>query len=366
MVRAGGYTVFDCTRPITGLDPRSGVEKYMRQLSVCMPSNRSFEASYRAIETALAFCEAHDATLIVSDNSRDLEKANYWRNRSKYMTYLDDAPPAQAANARYLFLAVETPFLIPIGDDDELHADPAHTPLDLSALPPDVIGVKPIIEIFVPGRDFNVRRAFGLEGETPGLRLRQFFERNQGDNTAFYSAFRSAIYLELFEFFNACHPTRGSYCDWQLAMSLFVAGKLILDPSILYRYNAVAWATQEAIDMSARKLYTDAGLPENFRHYAPMLRAMDVFAFSARNLGRLSRQDVVELQSGEICDLFNYGFSQIIENSGEGKPELVGTAQKGLREGNPTLKFLHGAAALDGFQPGLKAKYIAFLKSASA
>jgi hypothetical protein len=337
----------------------------MTQLTVCMPSNRGFEKSFRAIETALAFCEARDAILVVSDNSRDDEKLRYWRGRSKHLNYLEDAPLTQAGNAMNVFGAVKTPFLMPIGDDDELFTDPAHTPVDLATLSPDIIGVKPMTEIFSPGTDLAVRRAYGLEGDTPGLRLRQFFDRNQGDNTAFYSAFRAGPYLAMTEFFITHHPTRGSYCDWQLAMSLFIAGKLTFDPSIIYRYNAVAWATQEAIDVSARKLYTDAGLPENFKHYNAMLRAMDLFVFSMRNEGRLSRQQLSEVQSGELCDLFDLGFTQAVQLAGDGDPNLVQAAQKGLREANPMLKFLHGAALLDCFVPGLKAKYIAFLKLAS-
>lgn len=337
----------------------------MTQLTVCMPSHRGFEKSFRSIETALAFCEARNAILVVSDNSGDDEKVRYWRGRSEQLQYLEDAPPTQSGNAMNVFGAVRTPFLLPIGDDDELFTDPAHTAVDFATLAPDVIGVKPMTEIFVPGRGVALRRAYGLEADTPGQRLRQFIERNAGDNTAYYSAFRTEAYVETIRFFLASHPTRGSYSDWQLAMSLFVGGRLIYDPSIVYRYNAEAWATQEAIDVNARKLYTDAGLPENFRAYSALLRAADLFVFSIRNEGRLSRQMLSQVQSEEISDLLNLGISQVVEMVGEGNSALLEAARKGLRETNPMLKYLHCSAVLECLQPGLKAKYIAFLKSAT-
>lgn len=337
----------------------------MKQLSVCLPSNRGFEQSFRSIESAIAFCEARDATLIVSDNSGDQEKARYWQGRSPNLNYLADAPLEPNANALNVFGAVDTPFLMPMGDDDELHADAAHPAIDLAGLGADVIGLKPMTELFVPGTDVVLPRAFGLDGETPGLRLRQFFERNEGDNTVFYSVFRSAPYLALREFFVAHHPTLGSYCDWPMSMALLVAGKLLFDPSILFRYNASSWATQSSIEENAKRLYTSVGLPDNFRHYSSLLRAMDLFVFSGRKGGGLTREALAEVQAGEISDLFNLGFVHVLEQADPGSQVLVELARKGHQERNPMVKFLHGAALLDCFQPGLKAKYIAFLRSAS-
>ncbi|MCD2176713.1 hypothetical protein [Rhizobium sp. C1] len=337
----------------------------MKQLSICMPSNRGFETSFRAIETALAFCEARNAILIVSDNSRDVEKAAYWKGRSEHLLYVPDAPLEASANGLNSIKAVETPFLMPLGDDDELYSDDAHTPVDLATLGPDVIGVKPLIELFSPGTEMAARRAFALDGETAGLRLQQFLERNQGDNTSYYSVFRTAPYISLGEYFQASHPTRGLYCDWALAMALFMAGKLLFDPSIVFRYNASAWSTPALVEENARKFYTRVGLPGNFRDYNMLLRAMDLFVLCGRKGGGMAREALAELQTGALWEFLNYGFSAVLERANPETPNLVELAQKGLQELNPVLKFLHGAAVLDCFQPGLKAKYIAFLKSAS-
>ena len=337
----------------------------MKQLSVCMPSNRGFERSFRSIETALAFCEARDAVLIVSDNSRDAEKAAYWLGRSPNLIYLADAPLDPFANGRNSFLPVETPFVMPMGDDDELHAQEGIAATDLAGLPPDVMGVKPAIELFLAGTSLSVPRIFDLDADTPGLRIRQYIERNEGDNSTYYSIFRTEPYLSLREFFIAAHPTRGGYADWQVVMALIIEGKLLLDRSILFRYNVAAWATPETVEASAKTLYTNAGLPENFRDYNSLLRWMDLFVFSCRRGVVSTRETLTELQAGELSDLLDLGLRIAIEKSGQDYPALSEIAGKGLQERNPTLKFLHCAAVLDCYQPGLKAKYIAFLKSAS-
>ncbi len=337
----------------------------MKQLSVCMPSNRGFQRSFRAIETALAFCEARDAVLIVSDNSRDAEKAAYWQGRSANLVYLADAPLEPNANGRNSFLPVETPFLMPMGDDDEILVRDDHAPIDLAALPANVMGVKPAVDLFLDGTDLSVPRVYDLGGETPGERLRQYIERNEGDNSTFYSIFRTEPYLSLREFFLTAHPTRGSYADWQMVMALVVAGKLLLDPSILFRYNVASWATPEAVETNAKNLYTLVGLPENFRDYNSLLRWMDLFVFSCRRGVVQTREALAELQAGELSDLLDLGLRIAVEKSGEGNPTLAEVAGKALKERNPTLKFLHCAGVLDCYQPGLKAKYIAFLKAAS-
>lgn len=338
----------------------------MKQLSVCLPSNRGFEKSFRSIETALAFCETRDAVLIVSDNSGDVEKAAYWQGRSAHLLYLPDAPVEPNANAANVFGAVTTPFMMPMGDDDELHDDDRYPPVRFEDLEPDAIGIKPMTELFVPGTELSVSRAFGLEQETPGQRLREFFARNGGDNTIFYSIFRTEPYLSLRAFFLAHHPTLGSYCDWQMSMALLLAGKLVFDPSIVFRYNASSWDTSSNVEDNAKRLYTSVGLPENFRHYSSLLRAMDVFVFTGRKGGGLTREALADVQAAELSDLLNLGFTHALEQSGDSDPVLRELANKGRQERNPMLKFLHAAAALDCFQPGLKAKYIAFLKSGSA
>ena len=49
-----------------------------QNLSVCIPSNRNFLASKESISSGIGFCEATNSELIVSDNSDDKIKSEFW------------------------------------------------------------------------------------------------------------------------------------------------------------------------------------------------------------------------------------------------------------------------------------------------
>lgn len=334
------------------------------QFSVCMPSNRDFANSRRAIETSLAFCEMRGGLLIVSDNSRDPEKARHWSGASEHLIFLGDAPENSGENALNVLRAAKTPFLLPIGDDDELLFDAQKTPIDLSTLGEDYVGVKPLTEIFSDGRGTINQRAFSLEEDRPGQRLRQFWALNGGDNTAFYSFFRTEAYMALQEFFLANHPTRGVFSDWQLSMALIVQGKLAFDPSVVYRYNIEAWYSAEQIAEKARESYLAVGLPYDFEKYRLLIRAMDLFVFVGRR-GALSRTDTYDVQSQEVGDMLNLAMWEVVDSPNLYPAEALDLAQKGIAERNPALKFLLAASVLDTIIPGMKGRYIAFLKAAS-
>lgn len=336
----------------------------MAILSVCMPSNRDFASSRRAIEAALAYCEARNGRLIVSDNSRDPEKAAYWKGRSNALHYITDAPPASAENYRLALEAVETPFLLPIGDDDELHARPDVAPLDLASLGPEYIGARPRIEMFVPGLPGTRRRGYGIDAESPGERLREYAVKSDGENTTYYSLFRTEPYRALIEFFLAHHPTKGQYCDWQLAYSLIALGRLAADPSTFYRYNASSWASGETASKNARQSYLSAGLSEDYSQYYMLLQGLDVYVFVSRRNAGLAPVALAKLLAGEVSDMINAGLHVIWQTTSGAAPEIAALAQKAIAEKNPSIKFLLAASILDHFVPGLKSRYIAFLKAA--
>jgi hypothetical protein len=335
----------------------------MRLLSVGMPSNRNFAESRRAIETALAYCAARDAILIVSDNSRDLEKARYWQAHAGPLKYIPDAPVDSGDNSMSVLRAVETPFFLSIGDDDELLINPSLTPVDLATLANDYIGVKPLIEMFLPGRGITKRNEYGIEADEPGARLIEYYGKNGGDNTTFYSIFRTAPFRSLIEFFITHHPTRGSFCDWQLVLMLLLQGKLASDPSTVYRYNASGWDTDEKIRENTAQRYVAAGLTADHKIYEMLLMGLDLYCFASRRDTGLSAPAVKQVMSGAVTDLMNHGLDLVIQLAGS-LPQAIDAARKAKAQTNPAVKYLFGCAVLDHFVPGLKDRYIAFLKTA--
>lgn len=336
-----------------------------RQLSVYMPSNRNLERSYGAIATALAFCESRNATLIVSDNSGDPEKPRFWQGRSEALQYLENGPLTALSNALNAMRKVETPFLMPIGDDDELGIDAAHAPVDLESLDESYVGVRPLTDIFLPDRGSLLTRSFSIDSDTPGMRLREYVMKSDGDNTGYYSIFRTRPYRSLIEFFAAHHPTRGAYCDWQLAFALFSFGKVVSDPSVVFRYNASGWASAEAIAATNLKSYTEAGLPQHFERCWLLLRGMDLHVFVCRRSGEFPVGVANTLLAGEVGDLTDYGLADIVRNAEQCPAGAADLAHKALKERNPTVKYLIGAGIAELFVPGLKVAYINFLKAAA-
>jgi hypothetical protein len=334
----------------------------MRLLSVGMPSNRSFAESRRAIETALAYCEARNALLIVSDNSRDPEKAAYWKDHPGPLLYIADAPADSGENSMMVLRAVETPFFLSIGDDDELLIDPSLTPVDLATLADDYIGVKPLTELFIPGRGVAKRNEYGIVSEEPGARLIEYYGKNRGDNTTFYSIFRTAPFRSLIEFFMTHHPTKGSFCDWQLVFMLLLQGRLASDASTIYRYNVSAWDTAEKIAQNSAQRYQAGGLTADYQTYEALLQGLDLYCFVSRREAGLSASVVQQLMRREISDLLNHGLNHVIQRA-VSLPHAIEAARKAQSQTNPAVKYLLGCAVLGHFAPGLNDKYIAFLKT---
>ena len=68
-------------------------------LSICMPSNRNHNGSRASISSALNFCDLTNSELIVSDNSYDIKKSNFWNNLNlNFLKYEKDAPLESNSN----------------------------------------------------------------------------------------------------------------------------------------------------------------------------------------------------------------------------------------------------------------------------
>ena len=103
----------------------------MTQLSICMPSNRPLATSRGSIESALTHAEKTGARLIVSDNSRDPEKRAFLENRSLNLLYHYSPSEDASSNWMEALSLAETPFLLPMGDDDQIYFNAGETPVDL-------------------------------------------------------------------------------------------------------------------------------------------------------------------------------------------------------------------------------------------
>ena len=125
-----------------------------------------------------------------------------------------------------------------------------------------MIGVRPVTQIWTLADGVRQTERFPLIETTPGGRLFEYSRKARGNNSSYYSIFRSAPFLSLMRLFVEEHPTKGGYIDWAICLALFASGRVLHDPSLVYRYDLGRWAEAESLRQTKAKLFTDAGLPD--------------------------------------------------------------------------------------------------------
>ena len=337
----------------------------MSLLTLCMPTNRSHARSRRAIERALAYCQARGHALVLCDNSGDPEKRAHWRHHSPVLRYLDTSGTDALGNFLASVRAAETPFILQVGDDDGISFDPAIPPFDLASLPEDAMGVRPRTLVEITGKGILRKKEFSIDAATPGERMVEYCVKAEGDNSAFYSIFRREPYLNLMTLFNSHHPTRGGFSDWALSLALFTYGRMAYDPSTTYHYNTDQWVGRAQVEKKNLELFAAAGLPENTTLYQPLLMALDVFVFVGRPGTPLSREqslDAVGMASGFLLDQFLKAVTRDPDPYTETIRYLVELAQA---ETDAFSRFQLALIMADQLKPGLKDGYIAFYRVAT-
>lgn len=331
-----------------------------------MPSNRPWAKSREAIESALAYAEKAGAQLIVSDNSRDPEKRTVLQNRSPRLLYHYSPSEDASANWMEALSLAETPFLLPMGDDDQIHFNGCNVPLDLSSLPDDVAGVRPQTQIWTAENGVCQTETYTIDASSPAERLQEFSRKVMGNNSMYYSIYRTDIFAPLLRFFTQSHPTNGGYCDWSLSFALVAAGKIVHDPSLTYRYDLGVWATGDGIAAASSNLYVKAGLPADSEKYAALLRFLDVHVFALRPSLQLSPEDRghVLLMNGRLAMA---EFLRSVRTNAANYDEVVVYLAELIEQERDIDSIFHLALLMtDCIKPGLKDEYVRFFQAVAA
>jgi len=338
----------------------------MPQLSICMPSNRNLKRSRRAIESALAYAEATDARLILSDNSRDPEKRACFEGCSPRLVYVVPDNDDPMFNMMTALSRVETPFLLPMGDDDEVHVLEGEAGVDLSSLPADVAGVRPRTQIWTHDGGVARTERFTIDADAADQRLLEYNQKAKGNNTIYYSIYRTSLFKPLLELFNAAHPTRGGYCDWALCLSLFACGRMVHDPSMVYRYDMGRWAEQKSIDDTKLFLYRMVGLPDTAEDFWALLTFVDLYIFLMRGslpLTAPERQNALMM----ACRIALATFIRDVQANAEKFDETTRYLVELIEQETDLNSIFQIALMLtDCIQPGLKERYVRFFQAAVA
>jgi len=338
----------------------------MTLLSVCMPSNRKLEASRRAIETALDYCAARDAFLVVADNSGDAEKREYWSRNPSRLTYLATDGFDAARNFLAALGGARTPFVMMMGDDDEIAFNAAFKPVDLASLPADHIGVRPTTQVVTTSRGIVNVQTFSISADDAVSRILQYIEVAGETNSAFYSIFRRMPYLDFMELFAKHHPTKGGYCDWAQVMALFAYGKMAYDPSTIFKYNKDQWSTTPQIRKQSARLFVDAGLSDDAKKYEVLLQFLDLFVFLSRSRSPLAVDETQKALAFVALEYFTLYLREVDKSPEKYSETMRYLTDLALKQPDVASRFHIALMMADDIKPGLKNGYIEFYRAAMA
>jgi hypothetical protein len=338
------------------------------QLTVCLPSNRNHEASRKSIESAIAFCQARNAMLILSDNSGDPRKRLAYEGVHPWLLWQDTTGTNPGENFLRTIAAASTPFIMPMGDDDVLELDAAATPVELSTLPASCIGVKPVFKIFTDDEGLSDISNFAVTAETPGQRVAEYTQKVTAGkqsyfNSVYYSIFRRAPFVALFQLFMDYHPTKAAYFDWAFVMAMLSQGKLPLDPSIIFHYNAGNWHSAKGARAIAGA-YENADLPADYERYRVLLLYLDLFIFVINRHSQLERSLAIRTATTDLSPFIDQYAASVVAPDRQDSDKAKLLAQMILDEREGMAKFQIALLLAEDLIPGLKDKYIRFFNAA--
>ena len=245
-------------------------------LSICVPSNRNYVESRESISSAINFCDLTNSEVVVSDNSNDIKKSNFWNNLNlNFFKYDSEAPSESISNWCNAINKSEGLYAGILSDDDLiLNIDKSATDYK-EVFDNDVMGIKPAIQLWTESAGIYKINNFNITENTAKLRLANYINNNKGDNTTLYSFFNKSVFLDLLKL-SLFHPTKGGFVDWAFVNGLVSSGKILYDASKLLLYKNTKWSgNQEVID-AALYIYEELLLcflnevkknEKNFRDY---------------------------------------------------------------------------------------------------
>lgn len=333
--------------------------------SIIMPSHRPLDGALRSLESALQFAEKRNGLLIVSDNSGDARKTKALVGCSPNLLYsIPSDMTAQGNHVNALQLAT-TDFVMMMGDDDEIYEAPDQQPFDLSALPEDYIGVKPLIAVTNAEGQIKRVKDFALEQNTPSERMFGYNEKSGGDNSAFYSIYRRVPFSNLMNHFYARHPTKAGNGDWALAYTLFSYGKLAYDPSTILKYNFHKWSTEQQVQAQVDAIFAAAKLDEKAKHYRQLLIYLDIMIMTHSHVSPLGEADRADIAANAGRSFLRGFQNRVLQNPETYGPEVVATVASWMANAAQDVDDdLKRAIDLTAFiQPSLSDAYRAFLEA---
>ena len=336
-------------------------------LSICMPSKRSLDESRASISSAINFCDSTGSELVVSDNSGSSEKSKMWNQIPlPFMKYLSNKKDENLLWCDNWYNGMKncSGSFIGIVSDDDILVNIEKSVLEYKDIKhEDIVGVKPIISLWNSQVGVYKQNNFNINANTAVERIKQYHNLNKGNNTSYFTFYRSKMIRDIFKLLKY-HPTQGGYTDWSIVLSCVASGKILVDPSKQLIYKNSNWFGDDAyIKKQISKLYVECGLGEKGSLVASLLDALDGFILIMRKSSNIAIDEKIEaaehvlnIKIQQFINNFDinihHRFSDIIKN----KIDILKVESKIDRKLDSCLEII------SSLFPSLEGKYKKFYK----
>ncbi|HBF30679.1 hypothetical protein [Rhizobium sp.] len=335
----------------------------MTHLSIAIPTRRSLEQSRFSIESALIYADKCNARVIISDNSQDADKARWLSGLGANVTYLHSTAQDATLNLINALEHVTTPFVMPFADDDAIYRLDDQQPMNLVDLASDVVCVRPRTFTWIDEGGVIGGHDFIIDEATPAKRIRQYSLRHGGNNSLYYSIFRSDLFVKVFNIFHRSNPLRAGFSDWCLVYALIASGKVIFDPSAVCCYDIGQWASQARIETRMRSLIQQAGLPEAVQPYLSLFYFLDLYVLLMWRELPLDAKE--RLEAAIACaQIYLPGFAaNVTSQPNNYSLETRAFADRLYAIQHPHTLFLEVLPLVDAIKPGVGEAYLRFYEA---
>ena len=274
-----------------------------------MPSNRDFKDSRRSIDSVVNFIsQKQNFEFIVSDNSTDINKNNYYSNHSALnFKYLYDSTLNESENWFNSSKNSSGHYIGYIGDDDFLIPVGSSFVYDKNVL---ISGYRPNFVVWEESKGIVSGSNFPIDQVTAKDRVNAYFNNNKGNNNSLFSFIRSDISRSVSV---AClnHPLRNAgYYDWAIVLAYVSSGLLLQDNSSIYIYDNRNWSgTNKDIESKIKSLFHRAGLDDRANLFLLLLLALDSFILIGRKSSPIDRHELFDAAQFSLITYTNSFFN---------------------------------------------------------
>lgn len=341
----------------------------MAKAAIFIPSNRKLKESLEPIWSAIRYAQARGMSVVISDNSGDPEKREYFSAAPAHVVYLPDGPATGSENALRAIDATDADFVTMLGDDDSIATDAGHQAFDFSAVPDDVAGIKPRIEVVGADGEVISTNTFTIDATDPAARVIEHTRKMGGGNSSFYSFFRRDAFQSILEIFAKQHPTGAGTADFAMVYALVAGGRIIHDPSTVLRYNNANWDGQASAEQSMKGIFSSAGLPEKAGLYLLLFHFLDAYVLMFRTSSHLPPVERYKAAYAVAMVFLKRLIYRIKESPFlyDDISDLVAPLTEAVESADPDLNRIFHVAGLiaDRVKPGLKQQYDHYLLAVS-